>query len=158
MLILKKYLFEFLAQLSSDTKYLLTKCSKFMRNSLRKSFLLTRDCEDAKLCKNCKNISQRLLRKKFHVRGLFLGSVFGRTDFSRIFVFEPPAFVADFVTGFYLLIFWWGKSAQNQNRPKFILQNPRHILAEGPGSTIPLWTCTTCALKRWGLVAPYRRR
>ena len=41
----------------------------------------------------------------------FLGSVFGRTDFSRILFFEPPDFVADFVAGFFLLIFV-GKSAQ----------------------------------------------
>ena len=41
----------------------------------------------------------------------FLGSDFGRTDFSRIFIFEPPDFFADFVAGFFLLIFV-GKSAQ----------------------------------------------
>ena len=40
-----------------------------------------------------------------------LGSVFGRTDFSRIFIFHPPDFVADLVAGFFLLIFV-GKSAQ----------------------------------------------
>ena len=33
------------------------------------------------------------------------------TDFSRIFILEPPDFFADFVAGFFLLIFW-GKSAQ----------------------------------------------
>ena len=44
-----------------------------------------------------------------------LGSVFGRTDFLRIFIFEPPDFVADFVAGFFLLIFV-GKSAQ-KNAP-----------------------------------------
>ena len=42
----------------------------------------------------------------------FLGSVFGRTDFSRIFIFGPPDFFADFVAGFFLLIFFVGKSAQ----------------------------------------------
>ena len=40
-----------------------------------------------------------------------LGSVFGRTDFSRIFIIGSPDFFADFVAGFYLLIFV-GKSAQ----------------------------------------------
>ena len=40
-----------------------------------------------------------------------LGSVFGRTDFSRILIFGPPDFFADFVAGFFLLIFV-GKSAQ----------------------------------------------
>ena len=40
-----------------------------------------------------------------------LGSDFGRTDFSRIFIFGPPDFFADFLAGFFLLIFV-GKSAQ----------------------------------------------
>ena len=40
-----------------------------------------------------------------------LGSAFGRTDFSRIFIFEPPDFFADFLAGFFLLSFV-GKSAQ----------------------------------------------
>ena len=43
--------------------------------------------------------------------GNILGSALGRTDFSRIFIFEPPDFFADFVAGFFLLIFV-GKSAQ----------------------------------------------
>ena len=46
----------------------------------------------------------------------FLEPVFGRTDFSRIFIFEPPDFVADFVAGYFLLIFV-GKSAQ-KNPPR----------------------------------------
>ena len=40
-----------------------------------------------------------------------LGSVLGRTDFSRIFIFGPPDFFADFLAGFFLLIFV-EKSAQ----------------------------------------------
>ena len=40
-----------------------------------------------------------------------LGPAFGRTDFSQIFIFEPPDFFADFLAGFFLLIFV-GKSAQ----------------------------------------------
>ena len=40
-----------------------------------------------------------------------LGSDFGRTDFSRIFIFGPPDFFADFLAGFFLLIFV-GKGAQ----------------------------------------------
>ena len=40
-----------------------------------------------------------------------LGSDFGRTDFSRIFIFGPPDFFVDFVAGFFLLIFV-GKSGQ----------------------------------------------
>ena len=50
---------------------------------------------------------------------MFLGPAFGRTDFSRIFIFEPPDFFADFVAGFFLLIFV-GKSAQ-----KILQENPR---------------------------------
>ena len=46
----------------------------------------------------------------------FLGPVHGRTDFSRIFIFEPPDFFADFLAGFFLLIFV-GKSAQ-KNPPR----------------------------------------
>ena len=53
-----------------------------------------------------------LLHRTFPFDSLeILGSVFGRTDFSRIFVFGPPDFFADFVAGFFLLIFV-GKSAQ----------------------------------------------
>ena len=40
-----------------------------------------------------------------------LGPAFGRTDFSRIFIFGPPDFFADFLAGFFLLIFV-GKSGQ----------------------------------------------
>ena len=36
---------------------------------------------------------------------IILGPAFGRTDFSRIFIFEPPDFFADFLAGFFLLIF-----------------------------------------------------
>ena len=45
-----------------------------------------------------------------------LGSDLGRMDFSRIFIFGPPDFFADFVAGFFILIFV-GKSAQ-KNPPK----------------------------------------
>ena len=45
-----------------------------------------------------------------------LGPVHGRTDFLRIFIFEPPDFFADFLAGFFLLIFV-GKSAQ-KNPPR----------------------------------------
>ena len=51
-----------------------------------------------------------------------LGSVFGRPDFSRIFIFEPPDFVADFVAGFFLLIFVGEKV-------------PRKILQSSPGKS-----------------------
>ena len=76
----------------------------------------------------------------FSARGGFLGSAFGRTDFSRIFIFEPQDFFADLVAGFFLLIFV-GKVPRKilqenprQNPPQILYnKNPRHISAEGPG-------------------------
>ena len=57
-----------------------------------------------------------------------LGSGFGRTDFLRIFIFGPPDFFADFLAGFFLLIFV-GKVPRKilqenprENPPKFIQQ------------------------------------
>ena len=50
---------------------------------------------------------------------------FGRADLSRIFIFGPLDFFADFVAGFFLLIFV-GKSAQKNppgKSPGKILQN-----------------------------------
>ena len=50
--------------------------------------------------------------KGVYFKGAYrLGSVLGRTDFSRISIFGPPDFFADFLAGFFLLIFV-GKSAQ----------------------------------------------
>ena len=48
---------------------------------------------------------------------ILLGPAFGRTDFSRIFLFEPPDFFADSLAGFFLLIFV-GKSAQKNSLGK----------------------------------------
>ena len=50
-----------------------------------------------------------------------LGLVFGRTDFSRIFILEPPAFVADFVAGIFSIFV--GKSVQRSS-PGHPQQNP----------------------------------
>ena len=69
-----------------------------------------------------------------------LGSGFGRTDFSRIFIFGPPDFFADFLAGFFLLIFV-GKSAQKNPPGKsprksskiYTTKVLRHISAEWPG-------------------------
>ena len=69
-----------------------------------------------------------------------LGLVFGRTDFSLIFIVGPPDFLADFVAGFFLLIFV-GKKCPEKSYRKIsgkIMQNlydkyRRHISAEGPG-------------------------
>ena len=54
-------------------------------------------------------------RNTFHHCLHVLGSVFGRTDFSRIFIFEPPDFFADFFTDFFLIV-------MQQNHLKSILQ------------------------------------
>ena len=69
-----------------------------------------------------------------------LGSVFGRTDFSRIFVFGRADFFADLVAGFFLLIFV-GKSAQKNPPGKspaksskfYTTKILRHISADWPG-------------------------
>ena len=69
-----------------------------------------------------------------------LGAVFGRTDFSRISIFGPPDFAADFLAGVFLLIFV-GESAQKnppgnprQNPPKIAQQkSPTHFWRGGVG-------------------------
>ena len=71
-----------------------------------------------------------------------LGRGFGRTDFSRIYLFEPTGFFADFVVGFFLLIFCGKKVPRKilqenprRNRPKSIQQkSPTHFW-RGAGPT-----------------------
>ena len=75
-----------------------------------------------------------------------LGPVLGRTDLSRIFIFGPPDFFADFVAGFILLLFVGKKAPRKllqenpgQNPPKFIQQkSPTHFSAEGPGQHLDI--------------------
>ena len=64
-------------------------------------------------------------------------------DFSRISIFGPPDFFADFLPGFFLLIFVGKKCPEKSSRkiPGKILQNlynknPRHISAEGPAQSV----------------------
>ena len=67
---------------------------------------------------------------------------FGRTDVSRIFIFEPLVFFADFLAGFSHR--YYGKRCPEKSSRKIpgkILQklynkNPRHISAEGPGQDL----------------------
>ena len=74
-----------------------------------------------------------------------LGSVFGRAEFSRIFIFGPPDFFADFLAGFFRLIFV-GKSAQKNPPGKspqksskiYTTKILRHISAEGPAQDLEL--------------------
>ena len=78
-----------------------------------------------------------------NLEAILLGPAFGRTDFSRIFNFEPPDFVADFLAGFFLLIFV-GKSAQKNPPGKsprksskiYTTKILQHISADWPGQIL----------------------
>ena len=75
-------------------------------------------------------------------RGQNLGPVHGRMDFSRIFIFEPPDFFADFFSSDFFSSFFVGKSAQKnpprkswENPPKFIQQKSPTHFCRGAGPT-----------------------
>ena len=84
--------------------------------------------------------------------GTLLGSVFGRTDFSRILIFEPP----DLVAGFFLLIFV-GKSAQKNPPGKsptkstkfYTTKIPDNFLQRDQGKLCGLSTCREAYIKKW---------
>ena len=69
----------------------------------------------------------------------FLGSVFGRTDFSRILFFGPPFFFTDFVAGFFSSFLWEKvprkilQENPRQNPPKFIQQKSQTHFCRGAG-------------------------
>ena len=72
-----------------------------------------------------------------------LGSVFGRTDFPRIYIFGSPDFFADFLAGLFLLIFVGEKVPRKilqenprQNPPKFLQQESPTHFCRGSGPTL----------------------
>ena len=74
-----------------------------------------------------------------------LGSDFGRTDFSRIFIFEPLDFFSRILSPDYFSSFSWGKVPRKSSKkiPSKILQNlydknPRQLSAEGPGQKLKI--------------------
>ena len=67
-----------------------------------------------------------------------LGSVLGRTDFSRISILEPPDFFADLVAGFLSKERPEKNLQENWRQSLQILcsKSPRHFSAEGPGQNL----------------------
>ena len=74
----------------------------------------------------------------------YLGPAFGRTDFSRIFIFEPPDFSADFLAGF--VSSFCGEKCPEKSSRKIPGKSSkihatkilRHISADWPAQQIPL--------------------
>ena len=94
---------------------------------------------------------QQQLKTTSDVTSKFLGPAFGRTDFSRIFLFVPPDFFADFLAGFFLI--FAGKSAQINSLEKspgksskmYTTKILRHISADWPGQKF-CWCCRVSVL------------
>ena len=80
---------------------------------------------------NFKEVIDFLVRKFVTHNTNILGSVFGRTDFLRIFIFGPPVFYADFVAGFLLLMFV-GKSAQKNPAWKSLAKSSKFYTTKIP--------------------------
>ena len=80
-------------------------------------------------------------------RNNFLGSDFGRADFSRIFIFGPPDFFADFLAGFFSPHFCGKKCEEKSSRkiPGKILQHlynknpPTHFCRGGRAKISEEW-------------------
>ena len=80
---------------------------------------------------------KHLPKPAFRKNPFLLGLVFGRSDFSRIFVFEPRIF-RGFCRRIFSAYFCGAKVPRKvlqenprQNPPEFIQQTTRHISAEG---------------------------
>ena len=90
------------------------------------------------------NMTVMVLSRRFH--GL-LGPVLGRTDFSQIFIVDPPIF-SRICRLIFLLIFVGKKCPERSFKkiPSKILQhlhnkNPRRIFVEGPGQDLRFLDC-----------------
>ena len=76
----------------------------------------------------------------------FLGPAFGRTDFSRIFIFEPPDFSADFLAGFFSSLLWEKVPRKilqenfRENPPKFMQQKSSNTFLQiGRGKNLVIF-------------------
>ena len=91
-------------------------------------------------------------RTSCSAKTILLGSVFGRTDFSRIFIFGPPDFFVDFVAGFF-------SSFSREKVPRKILQeNPQRNPLKFTQQKSPTYFLQRGRDKFLGVVLPTFRR